>query len=235
MTSRIEEMRTILGRLEVELLEGQGGASTSPFVDVEVQQLVQDVVDLLQPLLTPYQCAFYWYLLRHSWLAGGTDLLRVSTRGLGVGVVKSARSDTVSQGQVKELLSGLEQTGAIRKEADPNRVGTLYRVMLPNQIEACQERKVTLIDQSSVVTAEEGEADYYNVRENRAKIYERDGYTCHYCRKQLTQFTVTLDHIVAVVKGGDNSEANLVTACLPCNSRKNRKSVGDFLAETDRP
>jgi len=234
MANAIDDIRKILDRLEVEFQQRASAVAETQFPDIEVQQLVKDVVDLLQPLLTPYQSAFYWYLLRHSWLDNGGDLLRVSTRGLGVGVVKSARSDTVSQSQIKELLSSLEQVGAIRKEAEPNREGTLYRIILPLQIPSCIERRAALSVASAPKVAREREADYYNVRENRIKIYERDGYICHYCKKQLTLLTATLDHITAVTQGGDNSEANLITACLPCNSRKNNKRVGDFLAEIDR-
>ena len=76
----------------------------------------------------------------------------------------------------------------------------------------------------------ESEVDYYNVRENRIKIYERDEYKCRYCGKQLTRFTSTLDHVKPVAEDGDNSFDNLVTACLECNSRKNKRLVGDFLA-----
>jgi 5-methylcytosine-specific restriction endonuclease McrA len=73
--------------------------------------------------------------------------------------------------------------------------------------------------------------DYYNVRENRIAVYERDAYKCRYCEKQLTRFTATLDHVTPVAEGGDNSFGNLVTACLDCNSRKNKRPVGDFLVE----
>ncbi len=77
------------------------------------------------------------------------------------------------------------------------------------------------------------EADFYNVRENRHKIFERDGYMCVYpdCGKQLTRFTATLDHVKPVSAGGNNSYDNLVTACLSCNSRKTGKPFGDFLAD----
>jgi len=193
--------------------------------------IVTDVVDYLQPLLTPYQAAFYWYLLRRSYFEHGGNLVRVSTRGLGKGVVKSARSDTVSQSQVKELLAALEGVAAIRKEAEPNREGTLYRIMIPSQIPACQALRAKLQDFEASPAPQEEEVDYYNVRENRRKIFERDEYVCHYCDKQLDQLTATLDHIVAIVAGGKNSSDNLVTACLSCNSRKNRRPVGDFLAD----
>ena len=72
--------------------------------------------------------------------------------------------------------------------------------------------------------------DYYNVRENRIKVY-RDAYKCRYCEKQLTRFTATLDHVTPIAERGDNSLGNLVTACLSCNSRKHRQPLGDFLAE----
>jgi 5-methylcytosine-specific restriction endonuclease McrA len=59
--------------------------------------------------------------------------------------------------------------------------------------------------------------DYYNARENRLKVFERDACICKYCAKQLTRFTATLDHVQPVSQGGDNSIGNLVTACLHCN------------------
>jgi hypothetical protein len=51
--------------------------------------------------------------------------------------------------------------GAIRKENEPNREGTLYRVMLPEEIEACQQRRHELHE---VTAPSEGslEPDYYN-------------------------------------------------------------------------
>lgn len=77
----------------------------------------------------------------------------------------------------------------------------------------------------------ENEVDYYNYRENRLKIYERDGYKCQHCGKQLTRFTATLDHVTAVSQGGDNSFENLITSCRECNSKKNARLLGDFMAD----
>jgi 5-methylcytosine-specific restriction endonuclease McrA len=48
----------------------------------------------------------------------------------------------------------------------------------------------------------------------------------------LTRFTVTLDHVKSIADGGDHSFDNLVTACLLCNSRKNARLLGDFMAES---
>lgn len=72
---------------------------------------------------------------------------------------------------------------------------------------------------------EKKEKDFYNVKENRYKIFERDGYKCHYCSKVLTKYSATLDHILPVSKGGDNAYDNLITACLHCNSQRTNKDV----------
>jgi 5-methylcytosine-specific restriction endonuclease McrA len=73
------------------------------------------------------------------------------------------------------------------------------------------------------------ELDFYNIKENRLKVFERDSYKCHYCGKQLTRFSATLDHIQPVREGGDNSYDNLITACLHCNSQRGSRAVMDVI------
>lgn len=52
-------------------------------------------------------------------------------------------------------------------------------------------------------------------------VRERDGGACVYCgaRKYLS-----LDHLIAVSRGGSGDESNLVTACRSCNSRKGART-----------
>ncbi len=137
----------------------------------------------------------------------------------------------MSYAAIQQAMTGLEAVGAIRQEGEANREGTLYKILLPEEIEVCQRRRAEQSERSVIVAAE-SEADFYNVRENRLKIYERDNYRCTYCDKQLTRFTATLDHITPVSEGGDNSAENLKTACLKCNSRKTARPLGDFLADS---
>lgn len=234
MNKRLEKIRQLLNELEDEVGTGAASAGDRDFSAMELPLIIQEIVDYLQPLLTPYDSAFYWYLFRHSISMDGSPHLRVSTRNLQRSVVKSSYSNaaknTISMGKVQETLRALETIGAIRKEGEPNRDGTPYRVLIPDEIEACRklraERGATEPPEIAAAAV-----DYYNVRENRIKVYERDEYKCRYCEKQLTRFTATLDHVIPVAKGGDNGLDNLVTACLSCNSRKNRRPVGDFLTE----
>jgi len=75
------------------------------------------------------------------------------------------------------------------------------------------------------------------IRESTRKaIYERDGYACQYCGKDLS--TVPASQRVLDHKNphGGNDPENLVTACKECNDRKEGKNAVDFLrAERKKP
>ena len=221
-------MRGALDALE-SALKAETEPSTLRNVDAfELPALVAAVIDYLQPALTPYESALYWLLFRRSVLTSGQQYARVSVRGLQNGVIQSFRSgqtETIAYATIQDALGGLEKKGAITKAGETNREGTLYKVALPEEIELCRER----MRAKAVVAVPEidvaGELDYYNIAENRLKVFERDSYQCHYCNKQLTRFTATLDHIQPVSEGGDNSLHNLTTACLHCNSRRGSRPV----------
>jgi 5-methylcytosine-specific restriction endonuclease McrA len=197
------------------------------------------------PEIRPYEAAIYIHLLRHSIIETGNQYVRVSRRGLQDGVIKSAYAGSTSGGKISEstaasfktvqnTLEALVQIGALREEGAANRQGTLYRVMLPEEIEVCRRRRDVIAAPLTSLAASQRDADFYNVRENRVKIWERDAYQCKYCGDQLTRFTATLDHVRSVRDGGDNSFDNLITACLKCNSKKNHQLLGDFIAATNK-
>lgn len=65
-------------------------------------------------------------------------------------------------------------------------------------------------------------------KEKRREIYERDGFQCLICEKDLKlagPSEITLDHAVPRKLGGSNEASNLFTACRPCNSRRRDKSI----------
>ena len=67
----------------------------------------------------------------------------------------------------------------------------------------------------------------------REKIFARDHYRCVYCNADPPVHELTLDHVEPRVKGGDQSDGNLVTCCKACNELKAGKAAWAFLA-TDR-
>ena len=61
-------------------------------------------------------------------------------------------------------------------------------------------------------------ADWQRVR---LEVLERDDYTCHYCGTVAD----SVDHVLPKVRGGSDDEANLVAACIRCNSAKRDRGV----------
>ena len=200
MKEEIKQIRDLLDRMEENAETASGKGFKESFDLFELPSLVSGIVDYLQPSLYPYEAAIYWYMFRHSIVATGDVFLRVSVRGLATSVITSSsgksKSNTLSYSAVQTALSGLESKGAIQKVGDTNREGTPYKVLLPEEIKICQEI-MALHQQNQVpkITPEK-ELDFYNIAENRLKIFERDSYKCHYCGKQLTRFSATLDHDV---------------------------------------
>jgi len=230
MKDKIEQIRGLLDQLESESGDDEAVQFSKNYNALELPSIVSAIVEFLHPILTPYEIAIYWYLFNNSIVKTGEQYVRASTRGLS-SIAKSAsgKSDDISYGAVKRTLDSLKDKGAISIVGDTNRDGTLYKVSIPDEIPGCKE----LMEKNVSIEAElvniHNELDFYNVPENRLKVFERDGFKCHYCKKQLTRFSATLDHIQPVSEGGDNSFSNLVTACLHCNSERGNQPVMDFI------
>jgi hypothetical protein len=220
MNARIEKIRQLLSELEVDVASAPHG--DAGFSALELPQIIQEIVDDLQPILTAYDAAFYWFLFRHSIATNGSPLMRVSNRGLRRAVVKSsytnAAENNISVGKVQDTLRALESIGAIRKEGEPNRQGTLYRVLIPDEIEACREfRAERLAAETKLFPS----ADNDHAREKRLRVFERDAYKCRRCGKQLTRFTATLEAANSAAEAAGENEENLLTTCVECNTRGN--------------
>lgn len=227
-------IREALERLESASLGEDNILAHAGLSGLELPDIIRDIVDLLEPELKPYEFAFYMWLIRHSVIENNSQLIRVGRRPMQSGIIKSPSSKTneysLSYATVQQTFEGLEGVGAIRQEGDTNREGTLYKVLLPEEISVCKAKRESLRNQV-VEAPNDSEVDYYNIRENRIKVFERDNYVCAYCDKQLTRFSATLDHIHSVKEGGNNTKDNLVTACLQCNAKKNAGELSKFLAK----
>lgn len=54
----------------------------------------------------------------------------------------------------------------------------------------------------------------------RFRVFARDGFRCRYCGAPAPEVHLVLDHVIPVVRGGADTEDNLVTACHDCNLGK---------------
>ncbi len=237
MKDSINKIRELLDGLESKAPSIEPSFKES-FQLFELPEIVSSIVDYLQPILQPYEAPVYWHMFRHSIVETGDVFVRVSVRGLQNTVIKSFRareseSTALAYKTVQDALAGLCDKGAIAPAGDTNREGTPYRVYLPEEIALCREAMSKAQKEELPRIDPKRELDFYNIKENRLKVFERDKYLCHYCQKQLTRFSATLDHIQPVSKGGDNSFDNLVTACLFHNSQRSAQPIMDYLTRKE--
>ena len=75
------------------------------------------------------------------------------------------------------------------------------------------------------VEYQQGTLAGYEVREY---LLEKWGRKCAYCGAQ--HVPLNIDHAHAKARGGSNRIANLVLACVPCNSKKGAHDVREFLS-----
>ncbi len=227
MLNEIEKIELAISKIRKE---HESSAAVQPDeIVAEIPDLIKEVVAYLQPLLTPYEAAYYWHLFCKTIVENKRQEGVFSIRGLCSGVVwpsRATQATSVPQTVVSEIMASLESKGVIAKVGEPTRSGTAYKIFIPEQIEMCREqmRKTQSVPTDAAVDVD-AQIDYYNVRANRFSLYERDGYTCYKCGKLLTRWDATLDHILPVSRGGKNTKDNLITCCLFCNSKRRNTEV----------
>ena len=236
MKQEIEKIRELLATIENSEIQSDNESLKETFDLFELPQIVKDIVDFLQPVISPYGMEIYWFMFRHSIIENGDIYIRVSNTKLAKGIGTKFRTidkqnPRFGEKTVAENLRSLETIGVIKKVGDTNREGTLYKIFLPEEIEICNERmNLKQIEELPTIDPRK-EQDYYNIKENRLKIFERDKFLCYKCNKQLTRFNATLDHIQPVSEGGDNSFDNLVTCCFHCNTNRRATPISDFMTK----
>lgn len=62
-------------------------------------------------------------------------------------------------------------------------------------------------------------------KKTRFEVFKRDQFTCQYCGRHPPEIILEVDHILAVVRGGENDEDNLLTSCFDCNRGKGARDL----------
>lgn len=93
--------------------------------------------------------------------------------------------------------------------------------------------KVKLIDQKKRCKRESVMTEKISVEEWQNKKAEFD-HCCAYCGIKETYLNkLTIDHFIAISKGGPHTLFNLVPACRSCNAKKHNKHPFDFIFDSD--
>ncbi len=179
-------------------------------------QLSEEFVDFLLPLLKPYEATIYLYLLRRSHLGVGSPKIRIGKRTIAADCRQGTRAARSNFAHVTELLKALERKQCI-SIGDTTREGTLYTVKLPCEIPVAKERIATH-------TVPEQPLNYYRDPALRNNLFEQDKWICRYCGEQVSAENATLDHLVPISKGGSDAPENLATCCFIYNAIKSGKT-----------
>lgn len=65
------------------------------------------------------------------------------------------------------------------------------------------------------------------VKFSRVNVYQRDRWCCQYCGNKFPMSKLSYDHVVPRAAGGRTVWENIVTACKPCNSKKDNKTCDE--------
>jgi hypothetical protein len=182
----------------------------------DTKSIIEQFVDYLLPGLTPYETTLYLYLLRNSFLKNGVAELRIGKRTIAAGFAKGYMGAETSYAHLSENLKKLEKKGCI-KIGDTDRYGTLYKLILPENVPLVAEKIASSLPQGK-------EENYFTDYDKRQEIFKRDKWICQYCGEKVTKKNATLDHFIPQSKRGKSTKDNLKTCCLICNGIKSGKT-----------
>lgn len=87
---------------------------------------------------------------------------------------------------------------------------------------ACSGRRSCIELNSIIATygSQQAMHDHYVPPLNNPTLFRRDDHLCLYCGKAFSDRDLSRDHVLPLVKGGQDVWTNVVTACKHCNSLK---------------
>jgi 5-methylcytosine-specific restriction endonuclease McrA len=96
------------------------------------------------------------------------------------------------------------------------------RVSVVAEYDAVARSPSTEIRLPSVVALREYLRTPRHVAFTRFNVFLRDRFRCQYCGGKFAASELTFDHVVPRSRGGVTCWENIVAACSPCNTRKDK-------------
>lgn len=63
---------------------------------------------------------------------------------------------------------------------------------------------------------------------SNARLFRRDEHMCLYCGETFAPRLLTRDHVTPLSRGGRDTWENVVSACHPCNHRKDNRTLAEL-------
>jgi 5-methylcytosine-specific restriction endonuclease McrA len=94
------------------------------------------------------------------------------------------------------------------------------RVSVVAEYDAWARSPSTRVRLPSVVALRKYQRTPRRVAFTRFNVFLRDRFTCQYCGEAFAASALTFEHVIPRSHGGRTTWSNIVTACVPCNTRK---------------
>lgn len=189
---------------------------------MDAKTFLETFQDHVATKLDTYEQALYLYCVRHSRLIGNAEVVigfKSARRGMAFGIGKAGTP--MSEKVCYEKLRSLEKKGCLEL-LGTERAGTRVKVLLPAEIPGL----IPALQDLTTPALEE--IDFFDVPENRALIFRREGERCFYCRRRIATENFVIEHVLSR-PAGDNGYRNVVASCLQCNNRKGSSGAEEFL------
>jgi 5-methylcytosine-specific restriction endonuclease McrA len=140
-------------------------------------------------------------------------------------MVKGVASVVVHENMVSRVNGESDPTAFQYEELDFNRWIEVSALIDQKRYKFIHSAKHAFFVPSVVkVNTFSGNASYH-IKLSRKSVYNRDKGKCQYCNKSVDRRDFTIDHIHPKSRGGGTTWNNIVTACKPCNARKDDKTL----------
>ncbi len=151
-------------------------------------------------------------VLNRLWQPVHTCSVRRALKLLCLGHAQVVQTEGEARYQTHDMRSWVEYS----QVDDPGATG-----------EVIHSVKVTLRIPKIIVLALYDRLPRKEVKFTRQNVFLRDKHTCQYCTRVFSERDLNLDHVLPRDRGGKTTWENIVTSCIPCNSRKANRLPGE--------
>ena len=144
-------------------------------------------------------------VLNRLWQPVHTCSVKRALKLLCLGHAQVVQTEGECRYQTNDIGSWVEYSGEQRESAAAELVHSV---------------KVALRVPKIIVLALYDRVPRKEVKFTRQNVFLRDKYTCQYCAEIFPEMDLNLDHVMPRDKGGKTTWDNIVTSCIPCNTRK---------------
>ncbi len=144
-------------------------------------------------------------VLNRLWQPVHTCSVKRALKLLCLGHAQVVQTEGECRYQTHDIGSWVEYSGEQRESAAAELVHSV---------------KVALRVPKIIVLALYDRVPRKEVKFTRQNVFLRDKYTCQYCAEIFPEIDLNLDHVMPRDKGGKTTWDNIVTSCIPCNTRK---------------